>query len=153
MIWYDDKKIRIEFDNMPHTAMLYPLPSMNDKEKEGICKKPFVNKTRLFVTVTDKRGKEIEYKFMIEKGYRWDGGTIPRMFWRLIGSNTQPEFQIPSMIHDYLCENKECINNDRLLSSKVFKGLLLAGGVGKFKAQTMFLAVDNWQKLCNWKKD
>ena len=49
-------------------------------------------------------------------------------------------------------ENKEVIDYDRKLTSKVFKGCLRTAGVSSFKAQIMYLAVDNFQKFCNWKK-
>ena len=51
-----------------------------------------------------------------------------------------------------MLENKELINYDRKLTSKVFKGCLRTAGVGSFKAEIMYLAVDNFQKFCNWKK-
>ena len=49
-------------------------------------------------------------------------------------------------------ENKEVIDYDRKLTSKVLKGCLRTAGVSSFKAQIMYLAVDNFQKFCNWKK-
>lgn len=150
MLWYEDSEIKIEFDKVPHTTMRLILPSMSKEEKKEIKKKPFINKVRLFVNITDKRKEEVQYNFLIEKGYIWDGATIPRIFWRLTGSKTDPEFQIPSMIHDKLCENKNFINYDRILSSKVFKGLLIGSGVNKFKADMMYIAVDNFQKFCGW---
>lgn len=152
VIWYEDKEIIIEFDGVPKTTLLFPIPSMDKSEKKAINEKPFLNKKNLFVTITDKRKKTKEYRFLIEKGYRWDGATINRLFWRIIGAKTAPEFQIASMIHDKLCTNKDFINYDRLLSSKVFRGLLIAGGVGKFKADLMFHCVDNFQKFCGWKR-
>ena len=57
------------------------------------------------------------------------------------------------MIHDKLCENKEFINHDRLLSSKTFRGLLIGSGISKLKANIMFFAVDNFQKFCGWGKE
>lgn len=56
------------------------------------------------------------------------------------------------MVHDVFCENHEVIGNDRQLSSIVFRELLLASGVGKLRAYTMYYAVDNFQKLCGWGK-
>ena len=151
MLWYKDDEIEIDFNIIPCTTMLFPLPSMSKQEKKEITDKPFLNKKPLFVTILDKRkAEQVEYRFRIEKGYRFDGATINRLFWRLIGSKTQPEFQISAMIHDKITENKAFINNDRLLSSKVFRGLLISSGVGKFKANIMTFFVDNYQKLCKW---
>ncbi len=151
MIWYKDDEIEIDFNIIPCTTMLFPLPSMTKQEKKEITDKPFLNKKPLFVTILDKRkAEQVEYRFRIEKGYRFDGATINRLFWRLIGSKTEPEFQISAMVHDVLTENKGFINNDRLLSSKVFRGLLLASGVSKFKADVMTFCVDGYQRFCHW---
>ena len=101
--------------------------------------------------------KEVEegyviYDFVIPKGYCWNGSDIPRIFWRIIGSKSEPQYLIASCLHDYLLENKELINYDRKLTSKVFKGCLRTAGVGSFKAEIMYLAVDNFQKFCKWQK-
>lgn len=151
MLWYKDDEIEIDFNIIPCTTMLFPLPSMSKQEKKEITDKPFLNKKPLFVTILDKRkAEQVEYKFWIEKGYRWNGADIPRIFWRLIGSMTEPEFQIPSLLHDYVTSYKEAINNDRKLSSLIFRALLLSAGTKKFKANIMFMAVDNFQRFCHW---
>ena len=107
---------------------------------------PFVCKKPLKVLIyTHKQFKQ--YEFVIRENYCWDGASIPRIFWRLIGANTASEFLIPSLIHDVLCENHQYIDNDRELSSKVFRALLVASGVGEIKANVMYGAVDVYQRL------
>ena len=91
-----------------------------------------------------------QYNFEIKEKYCWDGASINRFFWRLIGANTAAEFLIPSLIHDVLCENKKYINYDRELSSKVFRALLIASGVSSFKANVMYTAVNTYQMFCDW---
>lgn len=149
LTWYEDKEIKIEFDDIPKTTMLFPLPTMTKEEKKDIKAKPFVNLERLFVKVTDKL-KVAEYNFLIESGYRWDGASIPRIFWRLIGSKTAPEFQIASLLHDKLCENHELVNKDRHLSTLVLIGCMKAADVASFKRWLIKHSVDNFQKFCNW---
>lgn len=144
--WYEDKKIKIEFDKIPKTTMLFPLPDMTKEEKKLIKKAPFVNLENLSVKLSDKR-KNKEYQFIIEEGYRWDGATIPRLFWRLIGSKTEPEFQIASMLHDKLCENHNLINNDRYLSTLVLVGGMKCAEVCAFKRFLVKHSVDNYQKI------
>lgn len=126
-------------------------PALYDgaREKRGEEKYPFRNRRALGVTLFDHL-KLQKYGFIIPKGFSWDGATIPRMFWRLIGSKTDPAFLIPSMIHDWMCNYHESVNNDRNFSSRVFRGLLIEAGVSKAKAQTMYLAVDNYQRFCKW---
>lgn len=144
--WYQDKELSIGFNHKPHTNMLEPLPNMSAEEKKLIEKYPFINYSNLEVKLSDFK-KNVSYLFTIPKKFRWDGATIAPVFWLLIGTKTDPRFKIPSMIHDYMCGNKDVVNYDRKYSSKVFKSLLLVSNVSKFKAQTMFIAVDNFQKL------
>ncbi len=149
--WYEDKKIKIEFDKIPKTTMLFPIPSMTKEEKASVKKEPFVNLENISINIKDKR-KDIEYKFIIEKGYKWDGATIPRLFWRLIGSKTEPDFQIASMLHDKLCENHEFINNDRYLSTLVLIGCMKSADVCPLKRWLVKHSVDNYQKIAGrWK--
>ena len=91
-----------------------------------------------------------QYCFVIEKGYTWDGATIPFGFRWLIGAKGSSEFLNPSMVHDKMCENHEIVGNDRQLSSMIFRELLIASGVSKLKAKTMYYAVDNFQRFCGW---
>lgn len=149
--WYQDGNIGIFFDKQPVVKMRYALPSMTTLEKNSINKFPFENKAELKVALFDAR-KFKKYEFTIRKNYCWDGATIPRVFWRLIGSKTEPEFLIPSMIHDVLCENHSYVNNDRYFADKVFERLLYVAGVPAFKRWLMFHSVDNFQKFCGWEK-
>lgn len=88
-----------------------------------------------------------------KNGYCYDGASIPFGFRWLIGSKGSPEFLNPSLLHDVICENHNLVNNDRQLSSIIFREMLIASGVGKVKAYTMFLSVDLFQKsFCHWGK-
>lgn len=148
--WYADNNLIIEFDTVPNVTARVIEPHMSTLEKNSIAKYPFQNNKQIKVSVTDFN-EFAKYEFIVPKNYCYDGASIPKAFWRIIGSNTDSRFLIPSMIHDVLCENHHYIDHKRNLSSRIFKGLLLAAGVGKFKAQTMYLAVDNFQRFCGWK--
>lgn len=149
--WYKDKNLAIYFDRKPVVIIRVITPEMPAIDKKAIAKYPFQNVYRFNVTLVDfKKGKE--YQFPILKGFCYDGASIPRVFWRLIGSNTDPRFLIASLIHDVLCLNHNYVANDRNFSSKVFRALLREAGVSKIKAQTMYLAVDNYQRCCRWGK-
>lgn len=147
--WYKDKDIKIFFSDFPIVKMRYALPSMTILEKNAVYKFPFESKMRLSVELFDLTNNK-NYEFIIRKNYCWDGATIPRFLWRLIGAKTDPSFLIPSLVHDVLCENKQYVNYDRNFSSCVFKALLLSAGVSKIKAQIMYIAVDNYQKFQGW---
>ena len=149
--WYEDKELKIWFNHKPNTNMLDPLPSMTKEEKMQIARFPFICCTSLDVRLTDYK-KNVTYGFTIPKSFRWDGATIAPIFWLFIGSKTDARFRIPSLIHDYMCNNKYIVNFDRKFSSKVFRALLKVAGVGKAKREIMYQAVDNFQKFQGWGK-
>ncbi len=172
MIWYKDDELIIEFNKKPSVTMSYPVPLSKSEDlsvkssadsviaragkairkNKEIIRKPFLNKEDLEVKITTQMpiglfSDRKTYNFTIPKGYTWDGATIPRFFWRFIGSNTSPEFLIPSMIHDVLCENHAYIDNDRYLSTIILERLLYCSGVGGFKRWMMKHSVDNFQRI------
>ena len=152
LAWYFDKNLAIEFSSKPLVGTRYPMPSMSDDEIKSIKKYPFINRKELYVELTDIPNN-ITYTFTIPKGYCWDGATIPRVFWRIIGSSTAPEFLIASLIHDVLCENHNYVDNDRYFADKVFERLLYVAKVPAFQRWLMFHSVDNYQKLCGWRAE
>ena len=149
ILWCENDKLAVEFNNIPHVCMRYVLPSSTPKEIESIKKYPFLNKSELKVALIDKI-KEDAYVFIIPKGYCFDGATVPRFFWRIIGSNTDNSFLIPALIHDVLCENHHYINNDRRFSSEVFDALLEVAEVPAFKRFLMKNSVDLFQRTQGW---
>ncbi len=110
--------------------------------------------------VTTKR----DFGFTISTGYTWNGADIPRMFWRIIGSRTDNDFLIASMLHDYMLEFKSYIIHEvlgnqismkeyRRLTSLVFREKIKAQGTNTIKANIMAWCVDVFQ-MCNirsWK--
>ncbi len=150
-VWYNNKNLKIIFASEPRIGVRYILPSLTSSEKKSIKKYPFINKTDLSVEVSDLRNNKI-YGFKIPKGYCFDGASVPRFFWRIIGSNTDNKFLVAAMIHDYMCENHSCINNDRILSTEIFNALLEVSEVSAFKRYLMKTSVNLFQKFfCSWK--
>ena len=119
------------------------------EQVKEIIKKPFICEEELRVIIVDEVEQE-QYEFLIPKGYTWDGATIPRMFWRLIGSKSDNRFLVPSLIHDVLCENHDYIDNQRYLSTIVFERLLYVSKVNAFNRWMIKHSVDNFQKFCGW---
>lgn len=148
--WYSDKKLAVFFDNLPLLGIRYSVPSMADNERKAIEKYPFICKKELKVCLKDYV-KNRSYEFAIPKNYCFDGASIPRLFWRVIGANTDNKFLIPALIHDILCEHHEYINNDRAFSTNIFNALLSCSGVGRFKRFCMKNSVACYQTiLCKW---
>lgn len=73
-------------------------------------------------------------------GDSWDGATIPRYCWSVIGHPFQKEFRWASYWHDRFCENSVCIE-DRTVADAIFLRLLLSAGVSKKKRMAMWAAV------------
>ena len=147
--WYSNKYVSIFFDDVPKLAIRYILPSTSQELRKSIKKYPFINKKLLKVELIDVR-KNKKYKFEIPKYYCFDGASVPRFFWRVIGSNTDNKFLIAALVHDVLCENHHYVDNDRKFSTQVFNALLEASEVNPIKRFCMKNSVDLYQRLCNW---
>jgi hypothetical protein len=120
----------------------------NSFDKEPIIKVDYKNKKKPFRLMNNVyylsgayEGLE-SYGIRINKGYNWNGANIPRFLWRIVGSQYNPEFLPASMVHDWLCENKDFILADGVkISSLIFRDILVLSGVSKFKANIMMSAV------------
>lgn len=150
--WYEDKEIAVLFSDTPCIGIRYATPSMTDAELKSIKKYPFINKRDLTVRIVYYAKFDRIHEFAIPKSYCFDGASIPRIFWRVIGAPTDNNFLIAALVHDYMCEHHELIFNDRQLSTKVFNGLLTTSKVGKFKRFLMKNSVDFYQRFCGWGK-
>jgi hypothetical protein len=90
---------------------------------------------RLMLTVII-RGVEI-YRL-----FEWDGASIPRFFWRAIGSPFQPKFMVPSLWHDFVYGQKKLhCGLTREEADLGFKELLLESGVDEDLAETLWAGV------------
>lgn len=146
--WYSDEIVTIKFDRMPRTETLNATPYSTKEEIDDINKKPYLLLYGIDVQI-EYQNKI--YKFHIKTHYRWNGANIPFGLWNLIGSPSDNRFRIPSMLHDFVCENHDVIGYERYLSSIIFERLLRVAGVNNIKRKLMFLAVDNFQKIFrNW---
>ena len=147
---FSDKYTSVDFAEEPHIGIRYILPSTSEEEKLSIKKYPFINKRNLKVKLKDIKDNK-EYSFEIPKGYCFDGASVPRFFWRIIGSNTDNQFLIAALVHDVLCENHSYIDNDREFSTRVFNLLLKESGVKPIKRFLMKHSVNTFQALfCKW---
>ena len=149
--WCSNKFVEVFFDSIPKVCIRYILPTMSKEEKKSIKKYPFINKRTLGVRLYDKSKNKI-YDFQIPKCYCFDGATVPRFFWRIIGPNTDNKFLIAALVHDVLCENHNYIDNDRVFSTQVFNALLEVSDVFPLKRFLMKNSVNFFQMFCGWKK-
>lgn len=90
-----------------------------------------------------------EIVFTDSKGIKWiaptgsivDGASIPRFFWRVIGSPFVGYYRRPTVLHDVYCENKSRTSDD---VHAMFYEAMIADGVSKTKAKIMFNAVHDF---------
>lgn len=80
---------------------------------------------------------EKQSAFTIPAGWEFDGASIPRLFWKVIGEPTDKKFRVAAMVHDWLYG----VRYNRLVADQIFYKLLVQAGVSKSKASLMYTAV------------
>ena len=99
-----------------------------------------------------------KFSFTIPVDYCWNGADIPRVLWFFVGSKDNPEFKVPSCVHDFLLEFRGYIYKNilreeitvsqyRRLTSLIFRELLKQYGTKTVKSNIMASAVAGFQFL------
>ncbi len=70
-----------------------------------------------------------------------DGASIPRFFWRVIGSPFIGYYRRASVIHDVYCETQ---SRSAQVTHDMFLAAMIADGVPQVRADTMFNAVNTF---------
>lgn len=133
----------------PEIEVRQVMPYDDDDIAKDKNKRPFkTNKSALIkVLYRDKKGRETKKIISNPTEYIYDGATIPFK----IGKGNM-KLLIPALFHDLTCDDKSRIDYNRRLSSLIFKDLLLQCKVNKIVAETMFIAVDTYQRFMKgWK--
>ncbi len=78
---------------------------------------------------------------MIPKGYRFDGASIPRLLWSVIGSPFEPDLMVAACVHDWYCEHTADSYQSRVIGDAVFFFLLTEAGVAHWRRVLMYLGV------------
>ena len=145
--YFKDNELDISSDVEPIIVVRAFSPDDTKEVRRDKKRKPYLLKNKVEFRINT--GKE-HITLPFSCSYTWDGASVPFLFRPLIGKKGSLEFLLPSMVHDKMCENRELVNNNRNLSSRVFRALLISTGVGKIRANIMYHAVDNYQKLKSW---
>lgn len=100
----------------------------------------------LWLDVVSLPGVTLQIRVPI--GYTFDGASIPRAAWSVIGSPFEPDFQIAACCHDWICEHSHEANDyqARVIGDAVFFALLARAGVPRWRRVLMYLAV----RLNSW---
>lgn len=77
-------------------------------------------------------------EWIAPKGSLVDGASIPRFFWRVVGSPFVGKYRNASVIHDVYCKTR---SRSSKRTHKVFNEMMGVSGVGKYKAKKMYQAV------------
>lgn len=148
-----EKIISVEYNPTPNVIVRTISEGDSSLQKKSKVRYPYELLNNVEITVkTNKR----DFSFKIYRGYVWDGATIPKIFWSIVGSSTSNDFLIPSLVHDYLLEFKPYIAHTILqyklsgkeymdLTTNIFEDLLLGQGVSKAKARIMSSLVGLYQ--------
>lgn len=87
-----------------------------------------------------------EIAFVDDTGIRWvarpglifDGASIPRALWRVIGSPFTGDYRDAAVIHDQACKDRTAAST---VVHQVFYQAMRCLGVGRVRASVMYLAV------------
>ncbi len=90
-----------------------------------------------------------DFVYIDSSGLEWraktgdiiDGASIPRFFWRVIGSPFIGLYREPSVIHDVYCQNK---SRSAQATHDCFLEMMLINGVSNKKSDTMYNAVNTF---------
>jgi hypothetical protein len=82
----------------------------------------------------------------VPRYYTWDGASIPRWVWWIIGKPLDPRFALASLVHDWICEHAET-RPQRVFADAMFLWLLRDAGVAPWRHYAMFLAVTAYRRL------
>ena len=104
-----------------------------------------------------------KFSFTIPQEYVWNGADIPPILWFFVGSKDNPEFKVPSLVHDFILEFKAyilnnvlyqnlSISNYRRLTSLIFRDLLKTYGTKTVKSNIMSGVVQIFQATINRKE-
>ena len=78
---------------------------------------------------------------IIPRGYIFDGASIPRCLWSLIGSPFEPDLMQAACVHDWYCEHTTGCYQSRVIGDAVFFYLLTRAGVPRWRRVLMYLGV------------
>lgn len=93
------------------------------------------------VVISDAQG--IMHLVTIPPGYVFDGATIPRFVWSVIGHPYDPTYVLAACVHDWYCDTAERVKDYqlRVIGDAVFFSLLARAGVAEWRRLLMYSAV------------
>lgn len=140
-----DNILRTHYYSRPEcceTCPLYPA----DKE----CHRR-VDMTGWVVVFEDGRRGRQRSRIMVDSYYCFDGASIPRWCWSLVGHPFTPAFVRAALLHDalyYTHINPSLTLPARKFADRAFRELLRADGVAWWRRWAMYAAVRVFGRFC-----
>lgn len=90
-----------------------------------------------------KMGRELveDYRYgdlLVPAGFEWDGATIPRAFWTLVGGPYHPQIMAASLLHDWLYWTRAWKRED---ADKLLRHVMKEAGAPEIRADLVYGAV------------
>jgi hypothetical protein len=82
--------------------------------------------------------ESLGYRITVMKGLEFDGASIPKMFWSIIGSPFTGKYTRSALVHDALYMSESLTRKE---ADSVFLGLMKQDGVSLLKRNVMWGAV------------
>ena len=90
------------------------------------------------------------YKLSLPEGYSWDGASIPRPCWSVMGHPLESSVRLASLVHDWRCEHART-GAERMVGDALFLELLEKAGLPRWRRIGMWVAVRVWS-LFFWRR-
>lgn len=82
----------------------------------------------------------VKHEILIPEGYSFDGASIPRVLWPVLGHPFSNDLVLPCCVHDWYCE-KSWNDYDRLIGDAVLLSLLARQGVSRWRRNMIYIGV------------
>lgn len=92
----------------------------------------------LFILLEDVEVEALGYKIKVKAGFDFDGASIPRALWSVVGNPLTGKYKVAALVHDGLYASEVL---PRTVADQVFLELMKKEGVGYAKRYAMYWAV------------
>ena len=108
-----------------------------------------------FILLEKVTAFSLGYRITINKGFDFDGASIPKWLWSIYGSPFTGNYVVASLIHDGLYASQKV---SKRISDKIFLDIMKQSNVGYVKRTSMYLAVKmfggkDWKEASKYKDE
>lgn len=110
---------------------------------------------QMFILLEKETAFSLGYRITIDKGFDFDGASIPKWLWSIYGSPLNGNYVVASLIHDGLYASQKV---SKSVSDKIFLDIMKQSNVGYVKRTSMYLAVTlfggkDWKEASKYKDE